>query len=70
MMKLKRQVRLVNSKQASVCAETSLPIESGQECLFDPATRKVFHPQSHRMRDFKSAQKRTPQKPTKIHAAT
>ena len=57
-MKLKREVRLVNSKKTCECAETAMPIERGQPCLFDPQTRQVFHPKSQRFREFDFLQKR------------
>ena len=58
-MKLKKQVRLVNSKKECECAETSLPIPMGHLCLFDPSTRQVFHTKSRRYREFISEKKRS-----------
>ena len=68
-MKLKRQVRLVNSKKACTCAETALPIERGQLCLFDPLTRLVFHPKSQRFREFEFLQKRNESTQTQTPAS-
>lgn len=51
-MQTKREIRIVKSKYESRCIETGLPIRRGEECLFDPDGRKVYHSKSDMFKNW------------------
>lgn len=44
-------MRLITAKLPGTCHETGKAIERGQEIVFDPVTKRVFHADSRQAQD-------------------
>jgi len=48
----KNDPRSIRAKYNSICAETGRTIAKGDECVYYPLTKKVYHLESHTAADF------------------
>lgn len=48
--------RILNARFKGVCKETGKTIQKGQQCLYEPLTRSVYHMDSKRAQEWNEIQ--------------
>lgn len=50
----KNDPRTIKAKFESTCKETGKTIEVGEECVYYPSSREVFHPESKTAEEYRN----------------
>lgn len=47
--------RTINAKFDGICNETGVKIRKGEKCVYDPDSRKIYHPDSRQAQQWREA---------------